>query len=512
MLARQLLVGFLAVIVPSTILLGVVTLYSVVALDRVTGEFVEIIRSDEALSELHVTVNQAWAPLSDFLSSGDPATRRRFEEILRAARTRVESCGASRCHSSNQTPAQMAATLRPAIEELGRHGRLAFDGDDGDRALHIDAMREAMARVRALTGLMLRAIHLRGDELARGAEVVRRRAWILTVALGTAVVLAGALAALLIARRIARPLHGLLLGIRRVMGGDWTARVPREQRGEIGELASAFNTMVHEVREHRATLEEHNRTLEARVRQRTEELRQKEQALVQSEKLASLGLLAAGVAHELTNPLTSIVMNTNLMLEEVDEGSAFGKELRQIDADAGRCRRIIEDLRAFARVRQLERVPGHVETVVDEALAAAARDLAQGGVEVRRELAPDLPRISWDPARMVQVLINLLVNAAHAADGKGRVVVRARREGAWLRLEVEDDGVGIPAADRTRIFDPFFTTKPDGTGLGLSISHGIVNEHGGRIEVESATREDAAPGGRTGTTMRIFVPVGEAVA
>jgi len=512
MLAPQLRIGFLIVIVPSTILLGLVTLYWVVSLDRVTDEFVEISRSDEAVSELHVTLTQAWAPLSDFLLSRDPESRRRFEDMIRAAETRVESCGATRCHSSDQTPARMAATLTPVIEQLRREGRLVFEGGDGHRTLHMDAVREAVAGVRAVTEPMLRAIHVRGDELAHEAQSIRRRAWIVTVALSAAVVLAGALAATIIAGRISRPIRDLLLGIRRVMGGDWTSQVPTEPRGEIGELALAFNAMVHEVREHRATLEEHNRTLEERVRERTEELRQKEQALVQSEKLASLGLLAAGVAHELNNPLTSIVMNTNLMLEDVEAGSAFHKELSKIDADAGRCRRIIEDLRAFARVRQVERVPGEVQTVVDEALASAARDLDQRGVLVQRELAPDLPRVTWDPARMVQVLINLLVNAAHATDGQGRVVIRARREQAWLTLEVEDDGVGIPAADRTRIFDPFFTTKPDGTGLGLSISHGIVNEHGGRIEVESATREDAAPGGRTGTTMRIFLPIGGVAA
>ncbi|OGL21117.1 MAG: hypothetical protein A3G44_10720 [Candidatus Rokubacteria bacterium RIFCSPLOWO2_12_FULL_73_47] len=233
---------------------------------------------------------------------------------------------------------------------------------------------------------------------------------------------------------------------------------------------------------------------------------------MQSEKLASLGLLAAGVAHELNNPLTSIVMNTHLALEEVGAEAPIRAELRKIDADAGRCRRIVEDLRAFAHVRQVERVPTAVDALVEQALASTAHDVDRWAVSVRRELAPGLPKVPCDPARLVQVLVNLLANAAYAAGEGGRVVVRARREDAWLAFEVEDDGPGIPAALRSKIYDPFFTTKPDGTGLGLSISHGIVSEHGGRMEVESLTREDAGPDGRTGTTVRVLVPVDGAEA
>ena len=195
---------------------------------------------------------------------------------------------------------------------------------------------------------MLQAVRDHAAQDEKIADAVRRRAWVLTVALTMTIALAGAAAAMLTARRIARPLNDLLLGIRRVMTGDWSHQVRTTAAGEIGELGAAFNAMVREARERRAELEEHTRTLEERVRRRTEELRQKEQALVQSEKLASLGLLAAGVAHELNNPLTSIVMNTHLALEEVGAEAPIRAELRKIDADAGRCRRIVEDLRAFA--------------------------------------------------------------------------------------------------------------------------------------------------------------------
>jgi len=512
MLARQLVTGFLAVIIPSTVLLGGVTVYSLISLDRVNTELVEIMTSREAVTDLHLTLSQAGAPLGAFLLGGAPRNRERFENLIRAAEDKVRSCASTSCHSSTRTPERMAAALKPAIERLKAGGRQVFSEGPGGGAARVEMVRESVAGMRRAVEPMLVAVRQRGDELVGEAAAVHRRAWTLTLSLTAVIVLAGCVAAGIIARRIARPLSDLVQGTRRVMAGDWSYRAAPAGTGEIGELASSFNRMVREIRQHRDAIEEQNRTLEARVRQRTGELREKEQALVQSEKLASLGLLAAGVAHELNNPLTSIVMNANLMIEDLGEGTPLYEDLKKIDADAGRCRRIVEELRAFARPRQIETVPGEVEPVVEAAIFVAAHELARRGVDVERDLAADLPKITWDPDRMVQVLTNLLTNAAQASGRGGRIVVRARSEAGWLRLEVEDKGAGISPVHLTRIFDPFFTTKPDGTGLGLSISHGIVNEHGGRIEVESRTREDAGVGGGTGTIMRIVMPVREAAA
>ncbi len=493
MLARQLLIGFLAVIVPCAILLGGAVGYSLISMDRVSSERGQVSRSREAVTDLHVTLMQAGAPLGSFLLTGDSANQQRFETLIQAAETRLQSCGAAPCHGSHQTPARMAAKLAPAIEMLKRNGRLVFEEGAGGGMARVEAVRRTITGVRSATEPMLEAVRARGLALERQADAVRRRAWILMVALTGTIVLTGAAAAMVIARRLSRPLNDLLLGIRRVMAGDWSYQARTKQRGEIGELASAFNAMVREVREHRAQVEGHHRA--------------------QVERLTSLGLLASGVAHELNNPLTSIVMNANLMSEEVGEDTALFRGLKKIDADAARCRRIIEDLRAFARVPQIERAATEVGSVVEQALSAAAHDLERGHIVIERDLPPDLPKILWDPSRMVQVLTNLLVNAAQAVDGGGgRVVIRARCDGGWLRLEVEDDAAGIPATARSRIFDPFFTTKPDGTGLGLSISHGIVNEHGGRIEVESRTREEVGPAGKTGTTVRVVVPIGDPAA
>jgi two-component system NtrC family sensor kinase len=337
------------------------------------------------------------------------------------------------------------------------------------------------------------------------AHTVSRRTRVLVGWLTVLVVPVGAAVALLAARQISRPLNELLLGIRRIMAGDWSQPVA-PAAGEVGEVARAFNTMVAEVRQHREAREEYSRALEQRVRERTEELKRKDQALAQSEKLASLGLLAAGIAHELNNPLTSIVMNANLLAEEVEPGSPLHQELKKIDADAARCRRIIEDLRTFARRRELCEVPSDVETVITQALRAADHELRSRDLAVIADVPGDLPKIVWDPDRMVQVLTNLVVNAAQATEAGGRVAIRCREQQGWLAIEVADTGSGIAPEHLSRIFDPFFTTKADGTGLGLSITHGLVHEHGGRLEVESRTAGEAGPDGDHGTTVRVLVP------
>ncbi len=508
-LGRQLVAGVLTVLVSSVVLLAGVTVYSLTSLDHVNRELVEIMHSSETVSGLQLALLQTGAPLGAYLLGRDQRNRERFEALIRSAEDKLQSCASSACHGSVKMPERMVAAVRPAIERLKADGRRVFEEGPAAGAADVEAVRRSIAGMRQALVPMLAAIGGRSDQLIREAQVVRRRVWALTISLTAFTALAGCLAASVIARRISRPLSDLVLGIRRVMAGDWSYQATAEGAAEISELASSFNRMVHEVRQHRERLEEQNRTLEERVRRRTEELRQREQALAQAEKLASLGLLAAGVAHELNNPLTSIMMNANLMMEEVGEGTTLYKELKRIDTDASRCRRIVEDLRVFARVRQIEKVSTGVDSMIEQAVSLAAQELALRGAKVRYDLAPDLPEIALDPGRMVQVLTNLLVNAAQAIGQGGSVVVRARCELGWLTIEVQDDGIGIPATHRDGIFDPFFTTKPEGTGLGLSISYGIVKEHGGRIEVESRTRGDVDAGDETGTTMRIMLPIGE---
>jgi two-component system NtrC family sensor kinase len=245
-------------------------------------------------------------------------------------------------------------------------------------------------------------------------------------------------------------------------------------------------------------LAHHNERLEQTVRERT-------QQLLQAEKLATMGELLAGVAHELNNPLTVVIGQTHL-LREGGMGTSPAQRAQKIEAAADRCVRIVRNFLALARQHTPERSEVTLNEVVGQALELLAYELRTGNVEVVGNLAEDLPTLWADAHRLHQVLVNLIVNAEHAMramPSARRITVATRfdRERSRVRLEVGDTGPGIPPEIRARIFEAFFTTKPSGqgTGLGLSLCQGIIEEHGGTITVESE------PG--RGATFLIELPV-----
>ncbi|HEV8583627.1 MAG TPA: response regulator [Methylomirabilota bacterium] len=244
-------------------------------------------------------------------------------------------------------------------------------------------------------------------------------------------------------------------------------------------------------------LEAHARALEDTVRERTERL-------LQSEKVAAMGSLLAGVAHELNNPLTVLSAQAQL-LDATDPGS-FPVRTAKIRQAADRCVRIVRNFLAFARQRPPERSPALLRDIVQNSVELLAYELRVDGVEVALELGADLPVMWVDPHQLHQVFVNLIVNAQHAMrrrPGPRRVSVRSHYDAGRgvVHLEFEDTGPGIPDDVRARIFEPFFTTKPpgEGTGLGLSLCRGIIEEHRGTITVASAA-------GR-GTTFIVELPV-----
>jgi len=487
-LARQLLVAFLLVAVPGTLVLGGVTMYSLRSLGTVSHQLAEILLSLEGTREVNLALTQAERPLLDHLRRPDPAHRAAFERIVQGAELKLATCAASRCHGAASSTTDMVATITPAITQIREAGLIVFGDASDDRATTaaIENVRRAAAFGHEHLERMSSALLTRVGELGWRSHEVSRRATRLTGSLTVAVLVLAGVVALVSARRIAAPLHALVAVIRRVMAGDWSARVEVRARGEIGELASAFNAMTDEIRAARA---------------------RDAQALAQAERLSSLGLLAAGVAHELNNPLTSIVMNANLMIEEVGARSPLADGLRRIDAEAGRCRRIVDDLRAFARRRDVRPSASDVPTVVEQAVWSARHEIEQRHLRVERDLDADLPTVVWDVDRMVQVFTNLVANAAQAMSSDGTLAIRGRRENGWVRLDVSDTGPGIAPEHRGKIFDPFFTTKRDGTGLGLSICHGIVMTHGGRIEIDTRTTAEAGARGRSGTTVSVWLPL-----
>jgi two-component system NtrC family sensor kinase len=225
------------------------------------------------------------------------------------------------------------------------------------------------------------------------------------------------------------------------------------------------------------------------------EIQRQREALQQSEKMAAFGSLLAGVAHELNNPL-SIVIGNALLLAEETEGSGLAERAKRVQTAAERCGRIVRTFLAMARQRPAEKRPTAVTAVAGAAVELLAYQMRTSGVTVEQNIAPDIPALMCDSDQLVQVLANLLTNARQALEERPqprRVRLKAWVDGEQVQINVSDNGPGIADAIRSRVFDPFFTTKPtgSGTGVGLAVSRGIIEAHGGSLDLASSNGEGA---------------------
>jgi two-component system NtrC family sensor kinase len=283
------------------------------------------------------------------------------------------------------------------------------------------------------------------------------------IAVGT--ILVAILIAIPLAWSISRPLGGLARATERVAEGDWSVRVRPEGYVEMRSLAQSFNTMV-------ATLEE------------------AQEQLVQKEKLASVGQLAAGVAHEINNPLGSVLLYADILCKETPEENKQQKEdLQMIMREATRCKAIVNDLLNFSRQNEILAQDTDLNAMLGELAEELRRQALFQDVEIVKDFDPTLGNIQADPLQLHQVFVNLASNAAEAMPDGGRLTLRTKTGPIpeFISVEIEDTGTGISEENMKRMFTPFFTTKPigKGTGLGLAISYGIVKMHRGQIAVQS---------------------------
>jgi len=330
-----------------------------------------------------------------------------------------------------------------------------------------------------------------------------RHAVLMYLISGGGVLLAALAIGLLLRPLVFVPLSDIETGARRIADGELDYRIPVRSADEFGRVADSFNQMGGRLKAAMLGLQDLVQQLEQKVEQRTRALRSAEAEVAQGEKLASLGLLASGIAHELNNPLTGVLTFTTLLRRKMPEGSVDAEDLDLVIRETKRCAGIIRRLLDFAR----EKVPSQgdvaLNPLVEEVVRLVDLPATLHRIEIENRLDPALPPVWGDADLLKQVLLNIVVNATQAIEGEGRVVIETRRlEGETPRVEVavSDTGCGIPQANLQRIFDPFFTTKGvgKGTGLGLSVSYGIVKAHGGSIEVESVVGE--------GSTFRVRLP------
>jgi len=291
-----------------------------------------------------------------------------------------------------------------------------------------------------------------------------------------------------------RPIRVLIHGAKQLARGDLGVRVPATSHDEIGLLSHTFNQLAHELKQARQELLEWGNTLETRVERKTQELSLAHDQMRQVDKMASLGKLAAVVAHEINNPLASVVTYARLVIRrlksrEVTEDCQQNlKYLDSIASEAGRCGEIVSRLLAFSRRDSGVFEPTDLNQVIEQSLFLINHQMEINGVEIRRESASDLPRIEADGNQLQQAIMALLINAAQAMSEGGHVNIITRSADKSVELEVVDDGPGMEPDVARHAFEPFYTTKDDGhgVGLGLSVVYGIVERHGGQIELQTS--------------------------
>ncbi len=302
--------------------------------------------------------------------------------------------------------------------------------------------------------------------------------------------------------QITRPLQRMVVATEEIAKGDLSHKVEINSRDELGLLATSFNEMIDQLRQANEELMEWGRTLEKKVEERTRELTEMQTKLLQSEKLASLGKLAAGVAHEINNPLGAILIYSHLLLEETPKNTPAYENLRKIVKETSRCKDIVKGLLEFARPKEPEMSATDVNETVDRALAIMEKQALFQNIKINKEYG-QLPRIVADAAQLQQVFMNIILNAAEAMNGRGTLTITSSLDPKkeQIRIAFKDTGHGILPEDMPRLFEPFFTTKEvgKGTGLGLAISYSIIQKHKGTIEVSSQVGQ--------GSTFTIILPL-----
>jgi signal transduction histidine kinase len=293
-----------------------------------------------------------------------------------------------------------------------------------------------------------------------------------------------------LATSIATPIRTLEKITKKIAQGDFSESIEVKGKDELASLEIAFNQMEERLKNALWSLEH-----------TIEKLREKQAQLVEAEKLASVGKLAAGIAHEINNPLTAVLTFSNLMLEQCPTSDPRHEKLKLMARETSRARNIVRQLLNFGRETVIKPEKISINQPVAEIADSLIAQDAFKGIELDMKLGDNLPEVDADPAQIGQVVMNILLNAIHAITPPGRIEIATRMNGNNVEIVFSDTGAGIPEEHIHKIFDPFFTTKgaSNGTGLGLAVSYGIIKKHGGDIEVASSVGQ--------GTKFKVRLPI-----
>lgn len=323
-----------------------------------------------------------------------------------------------------------------------------------------------------------------------------------------AVVMIAFLSWLFVWRFVGEPINELKAGTERLANGDLGYQIDLASQDEIGNLAQSFNKMSLQLQAANEEIVAWARTLEDRVEQKTRELKRAHDHVLHVEKMATVGKMAAVVAHEINNPLSGILTYAKLLRKWLERGNVTSDKrnealecLELIAGESRRCGELVKNLLTFSRTPPMNVQTTDLNALVERSLRVVQHQLDLNGIQLQLDLAASLPKVQLDPAQIEQVLLALTMNAIDAMPRGGNLWITTRLAPSSEDVEIllRDDGMGIPADVLPHIFEPFLTTKESGVGLGLAISHGIVERHAGSISVASERGK--------GTTFTITLPV-----
>jgi two-component system NtrC family sensor kinase len=408
------------------------------------------------------------------------------EEIGKFVDRQAEACSA--CHTQGEPIHRLDLRDRSRIFDSGGHRVLGIITPMYNEGSCSTATCHAHPPERKVLGVVDVGVSLTRLD----AETAGFRTWTLAgAALASAIV--GLLVFLFTRRHLIQPVAALVQATRRVAHEQLELEIPVIWSGELGMLASSFNDMTRSLRTARAELDEMMRGLERQVEERTAALRNAQDQLVRTEKLTSLGKLSASIAHEINNPLAGILTFAKLIVRTLEQGAPdeatrklLVKHLLLVQRETERCSAIVRNLLDFARERPLALKDINVNGVVDEAIQLLGNQIQIQGVTLTKKLTT-VPAVEGDFGQLRQACVNVVMNACEAMTRGGKLHIETglAENGRWVEIAFQDTGPGIPPDHLSKIFDPFFTTKERGTGLGLSVVYGIIERHGGKIELQT---------------------------
>jgi two-component system NtrC family sensor kinase len=414
---------------------------------------------------------------------------------------RAEQCYG--CHEAGRPLERLASSSRNRIYQARGHRVLGMVTPIYNETSCSTAACHAHPTAKRVLGVIDIGISL--AEIDQHFSAIRRNTLLMA---GAAVLALGMFIWYFAQSTVVRPVTDLALATRAVAAGDFTQEIRVARTSEMGALERSFNDMIGALAKARAERQVLLETLEHQVEERTAALKDAQAQLVQSEKLSSLGRLAASIAHEINNPLAGILTYAKLLVrmldtEQVDEPTraASVRHLKLVQRETERCTAIVRNLLDFARQRPLSLKDTDLVAIVDEAVGLVQHQAKLRGLMIEKHVSP-VPTIKADAGQLRQAIVNIMLNGCEAMQTGDTLALTCRLAtgAAAVELSCTDTGVGIPPDQLAKIFDPFYSTKEMGTGLGLSVVYGIIERHGGTIDIRSEVGK--------GTTVSLRLPVG----